>query len=46
MGIKAIPVIDFRAAVCLALFCAGVCALQNAGELLAKLDQTNPEMRG
>ena len=46
MGFTAIPHIDFKAAFWLAVFCAGVCALQNAGELLAKLDQTNPEYRG
>jgi len=46
LGFTAIPPINLQAALCLAGFCAGVCALQNAGELLAKLDQTNPEMRG
>lgn len=46
MGFTAIPPINFSAAVCLAGFCAGVCALQNTAELLAKLDQKNPEYRG
>jgi hypothetical protein len=37
---------DFHAVLVVAGMTAGMTALQNAGELLAKLDQTAPQFRG